>query len=503
VTPSNGIVVQWRATEGGTTSQIQVPGPTPGAQTYLMVDRWTDTTSHVTYYQALRSTTGAPASWTAIPGSLQQVAGLTGSLLAGMATDSWNQGTAATWTIDNVAISNTGIAPAGACPAGWTCQDIGGATPAGGQSLSGGVWTVQGGGNDIWTTSDSFRLISQSLAADGSVSARVATQSASDPWAKAGVMLRGSNDPGSPYYGALVTPNNGVVVQWRAVAAGNTGQVSIPGVAPKYLKVSRWTDSSTATPGIFLTAYTSPDGTTWTAVPASTQSFNLPGALLAGMAVTSHNGAVLGTVTFDNVALTNMAQPPAGACLAAWTCQDIGGATPAGSQTPANSTGTGWTINGGGGDIWNPADSFRYVTKALPGDGTLTAHVASQTASDPWAKSGLMVRADNTNTSAYFGVFVTPANGIVVQYRATSGDTVNSTTVASVATTAAPVWLRITRVASTNTYTAWYSTDNVTWTQIGTSQVAASLTGTLLEGLAVCSHNTGALSTAVFDTVSP
>ena len=88
--------------------------------------------------------------------------------------------------------------------------------------------------------------------------------------------------------------------------------------------------------------------------------------------------------------------------------------------------------------------------------------------------------------------------------RATSGDTINSIQLASVATPA-QVWLRITRVASTNTFTAFYSTDNnATWTQIpGASTIAPNLTGTLLEGLAVCSHNTGALSTAVFDTVSP
>ena len=505
-TPSHGVVVQWRTAENGTTSQVQIAGA-PGANTYLMVDRWTDTTvtPNITYYEALTSTTGAPGSWTAVPGSLQQVAGLTGSLLAGLATDSWNQGTAATWTIDNVVISNTGIAPQGACT-GWTCQDIGGATPAGGQSLSAGTWTVQGGGNDIWTTADSFHFVSQSLAGDGTFTANVATQSASDPWAKAGVMLRGSNDPGAPYFATLVTPNNGVVVQWRAVAAGNTSQISLGTMPlPLYLRVSRWTDTSTATPITYFTAYTSPNGTNWTQVPGSTQALNnLPGALLAGMAVTSHNGAVLGTVTFDHVALSNSPQPPAGVCLSAWTCQDVGGATPAGNQTPANGTGTGWTINGGGGDIWNPADSFRYVTKPLAGDGTLTAHIASQAGGDAnWAKTGLMVRADSTNTSAYFGVFVTPTNGIVVQYRATSGDTINSTTVASVAAQAVPIWLRITRIASTNTYTAWWSPDNVTWNQIAPSQVAPSLTGTLLEGLAVCSHNTGALSTAVFDSVSP
>src|SRR6202035_454805 len=189
---------------------------------------------------------------------------------------------------------------------------------------------------------------SQSLAADGSVSARVVTQSATDPWAKSGVMLRSTNDPGSAYYAISTTPSNGILVQWRATQGATTNQIPIGGAAPVYLKVSRWTDTSGGAPITYLTAYTSPDGSTWTAVPGSTQQINLTGALLAGLAATSHNGGVLATDQFDTVSINTTAQIPAGVCLATWTCTDIGGAFPAGNQTPANSTGTGWTVNGGG-----------------------------------------------------------------------------------------------------------------------------------------------------------
>jgi outer membrane protein assembly factor BamB len=495
MTPSNGVVVQWRPTEGATTSQIQIPGA-PGL--YLMVDRWTDPSSHVTYYQALTSTTGAAGSWTAVPGSLQVIPGLTGSLLAGMATDSWNQGTAATWTIDTVAVTNTGIAPQGACPTGWACQDIGGATPAGGQSLSTGAWTVQAGGNDIWTTSDSFRLISQSLAADGSVSARVVTQSASDPWAKSGVMLRSTNDPGSPYYAILTTPSNGIVVQWRATQAATTNSLAIAGAAPVYVKVSRWTDTSGGSPITYLSAYTSPDGTTWTAVPGSTQRINLTGTLLAGLAATSHNGGVLATDQFDNVSINTAAQIPAGVCLATWTCTDVGGAFPVGNQTPANSTGAGWTVNGGGGDIWDVADSFHFVSQALPGDGTVSARLVSQTATDPWAKAGIMVRGVSGSPAAgdpYYAVLVTANNGIVIQYRTASGVTTNAIA-ARPAPTTLPVTLSITRTGTT------FSVSLNGTVVAGSSVTIAALTGSLQAGLVVCSHNTSALISVVFDTVT-
>jgi hypothetical protein len=51
-----------------------------------------------------------------------------------------------------------------------------------------------------------------------------------------------------------------------------------------------------------LTASTSPDGVTWTPVAGSTVTLpNLSGALLAGLAVTSHVTTSLSTVVFNAV----------------------------------------------------------------------------------------------------------------------------------------------------------------------------------------------------------
>jgi hypothetical protein len=114
---------------------------------------------------------------------------------------------------------------------------------------------VQGAGADIWGTSDQFHYAWQSLSIDGGVSARVITQTATDAWAKAGVMLRGSTDPGAPYYAAFVTPANGIAIQYRAAQGGSAGQaVTLTGTLPAYLKVAR--------AGSTYTAYTSSDGVT-------------------------------------------------------------------------------------------------------------------------------------------------------------------------------------------------------------------------------------------------
>jgi hypothetical protein len=282
VTPGNGVVVQYRAAQGGTTSQVATTGTAP---TYLMVARAGTT------FTAYTSPDGA--NWLAVPGSNKTLANLTGALLAGMAVTSHNTGALSAVAYDTVTIA-AGSPPTNPCPTGWTCADIGNPTPAGSQTLSNGTWTIQGGGADIYGTADAFRLVNQSLAGDGSVSAHITAQSNSSGWAKAGVMLRLTNDPGSPYYAVFMTPANGVTAQYRTTQGGTTGSVKTTGTTPAYLKVTR--------AGTTFTAYTSTDGVTWTLVPNSTKTMtNLTGALLGGLAVTSHNATTLSTAMFDTV----------------------------------------------------------------------------------------------------------------------------------------------------------------------------------------------------------
>jgi hypothetical protein len=492
VTPANGVVVQWRNTSGATTNQVAIPGTMPA---YLMVDRWTNTAggTSTTYYQALTSNDGT--TWTAVAGSLMTVPGLSGPLLGGLAADSWFQGTAATWSIDSVAVTSTELQPQGACASGWQCNDIGGATPPGGQDGSGSTWTVQGGGSDIWNTNDQFRLIDQPVSGDATVSARVASQTATDPWAKAGVIVRASTSPGDVYYATLVTPGHGVVVQWRSTAGATTNQLTVAGT-PSYVRVSRWTDSSGATPITYLSASTSADGVTWTAVPGSTVTMTLPATALVGMAVASHNNGALSTVAFTGVAITASAVAPPGVCPGTWTCADIGGAAPAGAQD--DNAGT-WSVAGGGSDIWNASDQFRFVWQALPGDGAVSAHVVSQTNTSGWAKAGVMARATADPAAPEYSVLVTPGNGVVVQYRAVQGGT--SMLLANLTTTTAPIYVWIVRTGTV--FSAATSVDGTTWSTVaGSSVTIGTLSGSVLAGLAVTSHVTNTLGSAVFDKVT-
>ena len=114
------------------------------------------------------------------------------------------------------------------------------------------------------------------------MTAQVTAQQATDPWAKAGPMVRATTDPGSPYYAVFVTPGNGIVVQWRATAGGSSTQLVTTGTVPAYLQIGRYTTTG-SNPQTYYTAYTSPDGSTWTAIAGSTQVLSMNGSLLAGL----------------------------------------------------------------------------------------------------------------------------------------------------------------------------------------------------------------------------
>ncbi len=471
VTPTNGIVVQYRTTQGGNAQQsATVTGVVP---TYLMVARSAST------YTAYTSTDGF--IWTPIAASSATIT-MTGAALAGLAVTSHNTGSLSAAVFDTVNISAN--LP---CTGGWGCADIGAPAQAGSQSLSNGTWTIKAGGTDIGGVTDQFHFVAQSLAADGSVSARVVTETNTSSWAKAGVMLRQSSDPAAAYYFALVSPGNGIVVQYRTALGGKMQQkTALTGTVPAYLKVGRV--------GNTYTTYTSTDGVTWTSVAASTITITMSGSALAGMAFTSHNGPVLGTATFDTVNIGAGAPPPP-SCPTGWSCADIGSPALAGSQSLTSGT---WTLQAGGTDIGGVTDQFHFVSQSLPADGSVKARVVTETNTSSWAKAGVMLRQSSDPASAYYFAFVSPGNGIVIQYRTALGGKMQQKT--GFAGTV-PVYLAVARVGST--YTAYTSSDGVTWTPVaGTGVAITAMNGPVLGGLAFTSHNGPVLGTATFDTVS-
>ncbi|HEV7298297.1 MAG TPA: discoidin domain-containing protein [Tepidisphaeraceae bacterium] len=184
--------------------------------------------------------------------------------------------------------------PTDTLPSGWTSTNVGNAAPNGSATFNAStqVYTVNGGGADIWGTSDQFQFASQLLAGDGALSARVTGQTNTDGWAKAGVMMRASTAANAAFAAVVVTPSNGTRLQYRT-AAGAQAQDAGAGNNNAYVRLVRTGDN--------VQAFSSADGTTWTGFGPIV---NLgTGSLLAGLAATSHNTSALSTVTFANFSM--------------------------------------------------------------------------------------------------------------------------------------------------------------------------------------------------------
>src|SRR5205823_4499092 len=125
------------------------------------------------------------------------------------------------------------------CPSSWTCQDIGSPSPAGTETTAGANWTVQAAGAGVAGSSDQFRLLAVTVTGDSQVSGQVLSQSATAGSAQAGLMLRQSNDPTSPYYALFLKPGSKLVVQSRLAFGGTTTTVTQATAAspPLYLEI--------------------------------------------------------------------------------------------------------------------------------------------------------------------------------------------------------------------------------------------------------------------------
>jgi hypothetical protein len=179
-----------------------------------------------------------------------------------------------------------------------------------------------------------------------------------------------------------------------------------------------------------------------------------------------------------------------------WSGADIGNPPLAGSDSLSNGI---WTVAGDGTDIGGTADQFHFVWQSLVSDGSISAQVLSQTNTNVSARAGVMLRQSTDASAPFYAVVVTPGKGIYVLKRATQGGGVS--TVVNLAGTV-PVYLQVQR--SGTTYTAFTSSDGVTWTPIAGSSVTLGPTGTWLAGMAVTSHTstTPVLSIATFGSVS-
>lgn len=266
-----------------------------------------------------------------------------------------------------------------------------------------------------------------------------------------------------------------VVVKW-VLPAGNTAQGYVVGRATvsggPYTTIASWNNNTT--PEYTDNAVT--NGTTYYYVVASVNQSG----------TSANSSAVSATPVAASATL------PAG-----WANQDIGTVSAAGSASFAAVGDSSFVVNGAGTVIGGTGDSFHYAYRSVTGDYTITARLIA--IGGTLSKTGIMIReslaANATTLVMKLGDVGWREAGFGA--RTTTGGSM--TWVGGNDYTSLPAWFRLQRAGST--FTAFESSDGVTWFTVGTSTV--TMASTYYVGLAACSGSTtGALDNTTFDNVS-
>ena len=180
-----------------------------------------------------------------------------------------------------------------------------------------GTYTMTATGADIAGTADQFHFAYKTLAGIGSIEAQVLSVDNTDPWAKAGVMIRETLDAGSKLAAVYITPGNGCRFQGRRdTDIALTSDTSIATPEQIAIKAPYWVKLERDVAGNFK-AYYSANGTAWTPMAWNPQSIAMSSNVYVGLALTSHNNNATCTAKFANVRTT-------GTVGAQWAHQDIG-----------------------------------------------------------------------------------------------------------------------------------------------------------------------------------
>jgi hypothetical protein len=147
-----------------------------------------------------------------------------------------------------------------------------------------------------------------------------------------------------------------------------------------------------------------------------------------------------------------------------------------------------------------PLDQFNFAYKPLSGNGYVAAQLTNLTNADNGGGTplaGVMFRA-GANPADVFAELVQSASGnLEFIYRTTTGGSITTQTLSSV-----PVGAEYIEIVRTgNSFTALYSSNGTSWTQLGTSVLISAMPATANAGLAVTASYNPQISDATFANV--
>ncbi|MEM6782573.1 MAG: PQQ-dependent sugar dehydrogenase [Bacteroidota bacterium] len=366
----------------------------------------------------------------------------------------------------------------GDLPPGWLTQDVGGATASGRVSYDDGRFSLTGSLAPLASPSDAGRFVYQPLSGDGTVTAQLETLQTG---AGAGLALRADGTENSARVVLLV---EGDQVALRSTTGGALAEeATATTTTPRWLRLQR--------AGASVTGSISDDGRTWQIVGVA--SLVLPDASLGGLIVLAgREPGPAAQATFTDASVRSGLLGP-GELPQPWASRDIGTVAIEGS---ARFNAGQFTVQGAG-DAWGDRDAFHYAYRPFTGNGRIATRLFRQAAPRPWAKSGVMLRADLGEASEHVSFYYASERGFHLQYRDARG----SETSSFFATDGTPpAWIELRR--SGPLFVASVSEDGQSWTEVGSVEV--DMGETLYAGLASTATDidgVGDICIAMFDNV--
>jgi len=194
----------------------------------------------------------------------------------------------------SVAILNVNPPTGSTLVSPWISADIGTVGLVGSAYNVTNLYTVNGAGASlVGATPDQFRYVYQTMVGDGSIVARIMSQSGVNTNGFAGIMIRETTATGSSFMFAARQGNGTMVARSRKSTGGATTSTNGPArTLPNY-----WLELVRT--GTNIAALTSTNGSTWVAV--QTNSFTMAANVTFGLFVTSGNTNILDSDVFTNI----------------------------------------------------------------------------------------------------------------------------------------------------------------------------------------------------------
>lgn len=211
----------------------------------------------------------------------------------------------------------------------WQNADVGNPLHAGYAEYDSGYYDgtfiVEGGGADIWGTSDTFHYVYQAFCGDGEICARIHSIENTHAWAKAGVMIRESMDVGSKHAMMMLASGNGLYFQRRVDTGGTSVSTSgdTGALAPQWVKMVR--------AGNTFTGFTSTSGEAGTWIKVASTDISMSADVYIGMVVTSHDDNLLCEAQFNYVQVSGI-----DGLVASWQFEEGSGSNASNSSVNDN-----------------------------------------------------------------------------------------------------------------------------------------------------------------------